>query len=110
MRRMIAIPSAILPAPGTRSLCRVEELCVALFNIEGQLYAIDDRCPHAGSSLANGKLDGLNVQCPSHGLRFNLATGCMPGGRGLAVQSYAVEIRDDQMFLTVPEASSSTPS
>jgi 3-phenylpropionate/trans-cinnamate dioxygenase ferredoxin subunit len=105
MNRMIAIPSASLPAPGMRSLCRVEDLCIALFNIAGNLYAIDDRCPHAGSSLASGKLDGLNVQCPAHGLRFNLATGCMPGGRGLSVRSYTIEVRDDQAFVSLPEAS-----
>jgi glycine betaine catabolism B len=48
---------------------------VCLANIKGRYYAIRNTCTHLGGPLAQGKLDGLNVECPWHGSRFDLATG-----------------------------------
>ncbi|MCB9638253.1 MAG: non-heme iron oxygenase ferredoxin subunit [Myxococcales bacterium] len=48
---------------------------IALFYTEGKIYAIDDRCPHVGASLACGYVKGLVVDCPWHHARFSLTTG-----------------------------------
>ena len=48
---------------------------IALFNVGGKFYAIDDECSHAGGSLSEGTLDGLTVTCPWHGAEFNIQTG-----------------------------------
>ena len=50
---------------------------LAVFRVGDAVYAIDDSCPHAGASLVMGQLDGATVSCRAHGLRFDLATGCM---------------------------------
>src|SRR5262245_17189961 len=52
--RYIPIPAALRPDPGQRSLWRVEGRAIALFNVDGTLYAIDDGCPHSGASLVGG--------------------------------------------------------
>lgn len=106
----IALTDAQTPAPGKRTLLRTGDLSIAIFNVNDTLYAIDDSCPHAGSSLLMGKLDGLYLQCPAHGLRFHLQTGCMPGGQGLAVRSYCVGRIDGQLGITVPANTPTAPS
>lgn len=54
---------------------------IAVYNVEGQLYAIEDQCSHDALELAGGELDGYEVVCPWHGARFDLRTGeakCAP--------------------------------
>jgi 3-phenylpropionate/trans-cinnamate dioxygenase ferredoxin component len=104
MSRRVEVPPASLPGVGARSLLRVEEHSIALFNVEGVIYAINDSCPHAGSSLLSGILCGRTVQCRAHGLRFDLVTGCMPGAGGFGVKAYCIEMCDGRTFLTIPEA------
>lgn len=108
--RHIALTDAQIPPPGKRTLLRSNGLSIAIFNVDNTLYAIDDSCPHAGSSLFTGKLDGLHLQCPAHGLRFHLQTGCMPGGKGLAVQSYSVGLVDGHLSIAVPDDAPTTPT
>lgn len=78
---------------GGRRLLRRASCEVALFNVQGKLYAIDDSCPHAGGSLVIGQLDGSTVTCRAHGLRFDLGSGCMRGGAGLRVRTYPVRVQ-----------------
>jgi 3-phenylpropionate/trans-cinnamate dioxygenase ferredoxin subunit len=106
--RHIPIPSSVVPAPGARSLWRVDGLAIALFNVMDALYAINDACPHAGASLFNGTLDGRTVQCRSHGLRFDLLTGCMQTSRNFGVRAYGIELRDGQPHLVLHEADAAT--
>jgi 3-phenylpropionate/trans-cinnamate dioxygenase ferredoxin subunit len=70
---------------------------VALFNVAGELYALEDACPHAGSSLGTGKLDGAIVQCRAHGLRFDVRTGAMQGNAGLRCVSIPVRVTGDEI-------------
>jgi len=78
--------------PGKSRLVFAGGKPVALFNVEGQVYALDDACPHAGSSLGVGKFDGAIVQCRAHGLRFDVRTGQMPGRSGLRATSLPVRV------------------
>lgn len=73
---------------------------IALFNVDGNFYAIDNTCTHRGGPLCEGELDGDEVTCPWHGAIFNVRTGNMlgpPAPRGVArypvrVQGAEVEI------------------
>ena len=105
MDRLIDLPQASIPAPGQRALLRWRDKTIAVFNVDDTLYAIDDSCPHAGSSLLTGKLDGRMLQCPAHGLKFDLATGCMRSG-GLRATSYAVAWVDSRPMLAIPDSDS----
>ena len=48
---------------------------IAVFNVDGELYAIEDVCTHDGGELAGGELHGYEIECPRHGARFDLRTG-----------------------------------
>lgn len=60
----------------------------------GNLYAFDDKCTHAGCSLAKGKLDGTTVTCPCHGSQFDVTSGAVlrgPASRPVRTRSVKVE-------------------
>ena len=67
-------PAASIP-PGDYAQVEVDTALVAVFNIDGQFYAIEDVCTHDGGELAGGALEGDVVICPRHGARFCLRTG-----------------------------------
>ena len=70
-------------APGKSLVVNVAGKSVALFNVEGQIYAIDDSCVHQGASLGSGKFEGKIVTCRAHGLKFDVTTGFVGGITGL---------------------------
>jgi 3-phenylpropionate/trans-cinnamate dioxygenase ferredoxin subunit len=63
-----------LPDPG-KMLVEVEDRLVALFKVNGQLFALDDVCTHDGGPLAEGKLEDHTIACPRHGAKFDIRTG-----------------------------------
>jgi 3-phenylpropionate/trans-cinnamate dioxygenase ferredoxin component len=74
---------------------------VAIFRVEGALYAIDDRCTHGAASLADGWLEGDQIECPVHQGRFCLRSGkpmCFPVTEPVAV--HGVAERDGSIYLT----------
>ena len=72
---------------------------IALFRIGDCVHAIDDSCPHSGASLANGKLEGVFVRCPGHGLQFDVRTGGMRGNSAFGAKSFAVQVIAGQVIL-----------
>ena len=92
-----------VPDVGQRALLRRHGLEIALFNVDGQVYAINDSCPHAGAALCTGRLEGHTVQCPAHGLRFDLRTGAMPGNAALRVAAYPVVEHEGGYALELPD-------
>jgi 3-phenylpropionate/trans-cinnamate dioxygenase ferredoxin subunit len=84
-----------------RRLVRACGLEIALFHVSQSFYALDDSCPHQGSSLFAGKVDGTTVTCRGHGLCFDLATGCMRGNAALRVKSYPVRVHDGRVQIHV---------
>jgi len=48
---------------------------IAVFNVDGEVYAIEDICTHDGSELTGGPVVGYEVECPRHGARFDVRTG-----------------------------------
>jgi 3-phenylpropionate/trans-cinnamate dioxygenase ferredoxin component len=74
---------------------------IALFKVDGAVYALDDSCPHAGSSLATGKLDGATVACRAHGLRFDVRTGRMRGVDGYCAKTYPVRVVDGEVCIGI---------
>ncbi len=90
--------------PGTSAVHTVAGKPVAVFNVAGSFYAIDDVCPHAGASLAAGEVDGTVVACPWHGWRFRLTDGGWADAPKSPVRAgcYAVEVVGDEVRVTVP--------
>ncbi|HUY13252.1 MAG TPA: non-heme iron oxygenase ferredoxin subunit [Terriglobia bacterium] len=66
---------------------------IALFNVEGTFYAIDNTCTHRGGPLGEGELNGEIVTCPWHGANFNVKTGAVTGPpAGTGVHSFVVKV------------------
>ncbi len=89
-------------APGEKKLVEVEGLAIALFNVDGEYYAIDDVCTHDGGPLAEGELDGEEIECPRHGARFNVKTGealCMPAFE--SVETYEVVVEGSDVKISI---------
>ena len=51
---------------------------LALFNVDGDFFAVDNSCPHRGGPLGEGYLQGRVVTCPWHGWQFDVTTGASP--------------------------------
>lgn len=73
---------------------------VAVFNVEGELYAIAGDCPHQGAPLGMGQLSGTIVTCPGHGLRYDVITGLKQGSQR-GVRTYPLQVRDDGVFVDI---------
>src|SRR5438094_662966 len=81
-------------APGQAKCVEVAGKKIALFNLEGSFYAIDDTCTHRGGPLSEGEVSGEEVTCPWHGAVYNIKTGAVlgpPAPRGVA--SYPVRVQ-----------------
>lgn len=61
--------------PGKAKVVSVNGVRIAVFNVGGTFYAIDDTCTHEEASLAEGPLSSEIITCPAHGSRFNVRTG-----------------------------------
>ncbi len=89
--------------PGTGRTVEVKGVWIALFNIEGTFYAIDNACPHAGGPLGEGKIrEGGVVECPWHGWRFNIATGQRVGNPNFEAPCCAVRVVGTEIQVALP--------
>lgn len=75
MAEFIAVATVDEIPPGERLVVEIGRRWVAIFNLEGQFYAIEDRCTHDDGPLAEGELKGCEVICPRHGARFDIRNG-----------------------------------
>lgn len=102
MGRLIKVAETKDIPPGTAVAVDLEGRAVALFNVDGRLYAIDDTCTHRGGPLSEGELDGTVVTCPLHGARFDVTTGEVlgpPAAKRVARYDVRVEGEDVNIFV-----------
>ena len=85
---------------GESKLISIKEKALALFNIDGKFFVIDNTCLHKAGSLAQGKVDGCFVTCPLHGWRYDITDGkCVLPGANLRLNSYKVSIKEKDIFI-----------
>ena len=104
MAKLIKITETKDVPPGKAAAFDVEGLRIAVFNVAGNYYAIDDTCTHSGGPLCEGEVEaqGLKVTCPWHGADFDLKTGaalCPPAFDG--VKSYKVVVEGSDIKVDV---------
>ncbi len=89
-------------APGTSKVVQADGHSIALFNLEGAFYAIDNACTHRGGPLGEGALSGDTVACPWHGAQFNVKTVAVTGSPARAVvRSFPVKIEGTDVLVEV---------
>src|SRR4029450_11366330 len=75
MRRFVEVAKkSAIPETGVIGV-EVEGKRLALINLNGEIYAIDDDCPHEGGPLSEGQISGDEIQCPWHASHFNIKSG-----------------------------------
>ncbi len=89
-------------APGEAMLVEAGGKEIALFNFEGDYYALDNDCTHVGGPLCEGEIIGDRVVCPWHGSEFSIRTGeVLTPPADEDVRSYAVSIEDDRILIEI---------
>ena len=90
--------------PGGSKLVEVDMVQVALFNLNGDIYAIENVCTHDGGPLGEGRVvNGCEVECPRHGARFDIRTGAavkLPAFE--PTKTYAVRIQGQDVWIEQP--------
>ena len=85
--------------PGESRIAYDGDVPIAVFNIDGELYAIEDVCTHDGGELASGELRGYEIECPRHGARFDVRTGavlCPPAYE--PVTAFPVKVENGDVY------------
>jgi nitrite reductase/ring-hydroxylating ferredoxin subunit len=88
---------------GTMKLIRVEGLPILLIKQSGQIFAIDNRCPHMACGFAGGTLDGLVIICPCHDWRFSLKTGEYEEDPSMKLTFYDWKIQAGKIWVKIEE-------
>ena len=89
-------------APGSALKVEIGDLVLAVFNVGGEFYVIDDTCTHGPGSLSEGYIEDDVVECNFHNGQFNIRTGevvsppCM-----IPIKTYAVSVVDERVTIEV---------
>ncbi len=86
---------------GQGKCVEVEGKRIAIFNVEGTYYAIDDICPHQGGPLGEGELSGTVVTCPWHGWEYDVTTGVNRDDSEVVQEKFEVMIDGTDIFVAV---------
>jgi len=90
--------------PERRGVCRTVGRCeIAIFKVEGEVFAIDNSCPHRGGPLSEGEVFTTNVYCPMHAWGFDLRTGRSHTNVRARVRSYPLRLVDGQVEVLLEE-------
>jgi nitrite reductase (NADH) small subunit len=114
-RESATVLSADELPPGSRALVKAFGTRVALFNVAGRIYALNNGCPHHGGPLCHGRIGGAPLPstpheyiwglqdrvlaCPWHGWEFDLATGEALFDAHIAAVTYEVAVQDGKIVL-----------
>lgn len=88
--------------PGSARECVAADRIVALFNVDGQFYALDGICPHQGGPLGKGRLTGCIITCPWHGFQFDVTTGQHQTSKSLVHPAFPVRVVGDEVQVEMP--------
>jgi nitrite reductase (NADH) small subunit len=89
--------------PESRGLCvRIRGIEVGLFRVGDEVYAMENRCPHAGDPLSEGVLDGAIVVCRAHGWDFDVRTGFRPDFEdGFPIPCFRVRVEEEEVHVDI---------
>lgn len=99
MKKTIRVASVkdIHPGKGIKKIIKNES--VAIFNYNGNFYALQNRCPHQNADLADGFIKNNQVFCPIHNWAFNIKTGAFAFNPEQKLKTYPVEIHGEDIYI-----------
>lgn len=92
MSEFVTVAKTTDVPPGTGKVAEVKEQAIAVFNVDGTYYAIDNTCLHRGGPLGEGELEGDTVTCPWHGWQYNVKTGVSLTNPSACEKVYQVKV------------------
>lgn len=104
MSEWVTVARADALAPGEWRVVDVDDTQIAIFNLDGRLYAIENVCTHDGGQLTGGAVEGDQIVCPRHGARFCIRTGAALSAPAyeptdtfpVRVENGEIQVRDDR--------------
>jgi 3-phenylpropionate/trans-cinnamate dioxygenase ferredoxin subunit len=89
--------------PGKIQKATIDGKDIIVVNIDGNYYAVNDTCTHAGASLSEGSLDGQIITCGWHGAKFDCKTGNLSGFpvKIKDLNSYKVIVESENIFVEI---------
>jgi nitrite reductase/ring-hydroxylating ferredoxin subunit len=87
--------------PGKVKQVTVNDKIIALCNVGGTFYALDNVCLHRGGPLGEGYLDGEKLECPWHGWQFDVKTGAVTFNPREKVPTYEVRIEGGNVLVAL---------
>ena len=88
-----------IPEGGTK-LIMMDDVPIALFNLNGKIHAWDNRCPHRGASLADGNISEKIIQCKFHLWEFDVETACSVANSDIKVKTFKVIVEKDEVYIS----------
>ncbi len=85
--------------PGEAKVIEVQGKTLALFNVDGTFYALDNTCLHRGGPLGEGELEGPVVTCPWHGWRWDVTSGANTNNPAVKVACFPVKVEGTSVFV-----------
>jgi len=92
MADFIRVAATTEVTPGTGVVKEINGQPIALFNVDGTYYAIDNTCAHRGGPLGEGELAGDVVTCPWHGWEYSVKTGQSVNNPSACVKTFQVQV------------------
>ncbi|MCA9794238.1 MAG: Rieske (2Fe-2S) protein [Vulcanimicrobiota bacterium] len=87
---------------GKVRVVRIEGERVAICNVDGTLYAVEDRCTHDDGPLGEGELEGCEIECPRHGARFDVRDGSVTQMPAVyPIETFELEVVDGQVYVSL---------
>ncbi len=102
MSEFVAVAEVDSLEPGTGRTVHVRGRDFALYNVDGEFFAVDDRCTHVGASLGAGFCDGATVHCPLHGWAFDVKTGACKSNPRRPVKTYPTRVTNGWVEICIP--------
>jgi nitrite reductase (NADH) small subunit len=88
--------------PGEGRVVEAGGRTVALFNVDGSFYALDNVCSHRGGPLGEGELDGSVVTCPWHAWRWDVTSGANMNNPAVKMACFPVSVDGEQVWVELP--------
>ena len=87
--------------PGQGKVVEIKGKIIALFNVEGKFFALDNTCLHMGGPVGEGYLEGNIVTCPWHGWQYNVENGVMEFDSDQILKTYEVKVEGQEVKIGI---------
>lgn len=101
MADFVKVASLSELVPGSAKAVEVGDKTIALFNVDGTVFALDNTCLHQGGPLGEGMLEGDVVTCPWHMWEYNVRTGEFVANPDIKVATYPVQVEGTDIKVAV---------